>query len=287
MRLARLAAAVCAVLLPLLAGAAEEPLGPAAFTRAFAAELRKAVPDAQVKVAKDLEVRVVGERGEEQTAFLANAYHEYRQDPGELAAVLDRYVGSVRSAAASARADHTLARDRIVPTIQHREWLEQARKAAGTKARALAAERLTPELFVVYAEDTPENVRYFPAEDLDRAGIRRAELRGLAVRNLLALLPDIHVEGGAEGIYMVVADGSYEAALVLADAVVAKLPKVAGERVFALPTRDLLLFAGSKDGAAVAKLRGIAARMSEDAGDSLSPALFVRRGGKLVELRAR
>jgi uncharacterized protein YtpQ (UPF0354 family) len=280
MRLARPAALACAALLPLLAFAAE-PLGPAAFTRRFAAELRRAFPGAEVGIAKDLEVRVVEKGGHEQTAFLANAYGEYRQAPEELDALLERFVGSMRSAAARPSKER-VARDRIVPTIKHRAWLEEVRKVAGPKAKPLATEQLAPELFVVYAEDTPENVRYLPAEDLGKAGIRPPELRRLAVRNLLALLPDVHVEGGKEGVYMVIADGNYEATLVLADAVVAKLPKVKGEPVFAIPARDLLLFAGSEDAAAVALLRQFAAKLSEESSYSLSPALFVRRGGKLV-----
>lgn len=282
MLLARRAALLWLLLLPLIARAADEPLGPGAFTRRCAAELRKAFPDREVKVERDLELRLVARDGKEHTAFLGNFYAEYGRDPGALDAVMARFLGSIRSADALADPRRTVARARIVPTIKHRDWLAQVRKVAGEKAKPLATEELTPELVVVYAEDTPENVRYVSAEEIRELGVSKAELRALAVRNLVALLPEPRVEGGESGVYMVVADGNYEAALVLADAVIAKLPQVEGELVVAIPARDLFLFTGSENEDGLAVLRAFAAKVSEEASYALTPTLFVRRGGGLV-----
>lgn len=287
MLLARRGALALPLLLALLAPAvhaeAAAPLDPDAFTRRLAAELRRAFPDRQVRVDEGLELRLVAKDGGEHLAFLSNAYAEYRQDPGNLDGVAARFVASIRSASAFSDAARPIARDRIVPTIKHLDWLAQAKKVAGAKAKPFATEPLTRELVVVYAEDTPENVRYLFAEETEKLGVRPAELRALAVKNLRALLPDVRVEDVRDGVHMVVADGNYEAALLLSDALVATLPAVDGELVVAIPSRDLFLFTGSENDAAVEALRGFAAKMSEEAPYSLTPSLFVRRGGKLVE----
>lgn len=286
-RPARRRALAVPLLLALLAPAppagAAAPLDPAAFTRTLAAEVRRAFPDRQVTIPEELELRVVARDGAEQRAFLSSSYATYRQDPGDLAAVVARFLASVRGAAELSGGDGAVARDRIVPTVKHRDWLAQAARLAGAKGKALAAEPLTRELVVVYAEDTPENVRYLFADEVARLGLAPAELRALAVRNLVALLPEARVEGGEDGLYMVVAGGNYEAALLLADAFLARLPRVDGELVVAIPSRDLFLFTGSRNEAGVARLRALAARFGAEAAYSLTPTLFVRRGGRLVE----
>jgi uncharacterized protein YtpQ (UPF0354 family) len=83
---------------------------------------------------------------------------------------------------------------------------------------------------------------------------------------------------------MVIADGNYEATLILADAVLAKLPKVDGELVVAIPARDVFVFTGSNNAVGVAALRKVAADLSEQAAHALTPALLVRRGGKFEVL---
>ena len=63
---------------------------------------------------------------------------------------------------------------------------------------------------------------------------------------------------------------------------VARFPKVDGDLVFAVPSRSVLLFTGSKNAAGLAFLRQLAGEVAGEADHPLTPTLFVRRGGKIA-----
>jgi hypothetical protein len=48
----------------------------------------------------------------------------------------------------------------------------------------------------MYAEDSPKNIRYLTPDDLKILGIKKEELRELAVTNLKALPPKIEIHAG-------------------------------------------------------------------------------------------
>ncbi len=109
-------------------------------------------------------------------------------------------------------------------------------------------------------------------------------MRPLAIRNLLSILPKIEMHGQG-GLYMMTAGGDYEASLILADGIWdGGQVKVDGDVAVATPARDLLLICGSRDSAAIAKVREIAAKTAKEASYRLTPALFVRRNGKFQRL---
>jgi uncharacterized protein YtpQ (UPF0354 family) len=138
-------------------------------------------------------------------------------------------------------------------------------------------EDINDELVVVYAIDTPSNIAYINADELESLGVERDQLRALAVRNLRGLLPKIEVQRG-EKLSMVIADGNYEASLLLfSDLWARESERMRGEPVAAVPARDLLIFADSADAEAVAYLRQLAAKMRAEASYGLTDRLFVLR----------
>jgi uncharacterized protein YtpQ (UPF0354 family) len=251
--------------------AAAQAMSKRAFTKAFAEAVR--AEGMSVTVKADLELAVKDGSGNSLTMFLDNAYAQYSADPQALAAVKERYIGSLLDS----RAPGPVDRARIVPVVKDRGWL---RAVPGARRPEHVFEDLNEDLVVVYAEDSPRSIRYLAAKDLEQLGLRREELRPLALANLDALLPDIQLRRGPL-VSMLTAGGNYEASLLLLDKLWSGGQlQVDGEIVVAVPARDLLLFTGSKHKAGIAKLREIAAQAAREDSYSLTGRLFVYRNGK-------
>jgi uncharacterized protein YtpQ (UPF0354 family) len=169
-----------------------------------------------------------------------------------------------------------------VPIIKDRGWVEDAKAMSKSRGfdpeESQVTEDYNDELVIVYAEDTPRNVRYFTRKDLDKAGVERSKLRALAIANLRRVLPKIEAHQGP--VYsMYTADGNYEASLLLFDDLWDGDIKVDGDIVVAIPTRDVLLITGSKNEEGIARLREIVDQITAEGTYTISSNLFVYRKG--------
>jgi uncharacterized protein YtpQ (UPF0354 family) len=136
------------------------------------------------------------------------------------------------------------------------------------------------ELVIVYAEDSPKNIRYITNEDLKKLTIDRKGLRLLSVQNLKAILPKIELVGG-DGLFMMTAGGDYEASLLLFDNIwKSDQIKVHGDIVVAIPSRDLLLITGSQEKDGLSKAKQIVDKAYEEGAYKLTKSLFVFKNGK-------
>lgn len=270
---------LCALL---AAPAAAQVISKRAFTREFAEVLRAEAPGMAVTIKQEMELAVKDPSGKELTAYLDNAYAQYTADPKARKEVIRRYVRSLLESAKGESAP--VDRARIVPVVKDRSWLAEIHEAAKARSGKVPAENvfedLNEDLVIVYAEDTPHNIRYLITDNLAELGLRKSELRALAVRNLRTLLPDVELRRGPL-VSMITAGGDYEASLLLFEELWSggKLG-VDGEVVVAIPSRDLLLFTGSRNRAGIAKLREFASTAAKEASYSLTDRLFVYRDGK-------
>jgi uncharacterized protein YtpQ (UPF0354 family) len=261
-------------------------LSPGDFTRAYARSLQRAAPKLAIKVTADLELHTIDAEKQENTIFLHNAYQAYQQSPDEGHAVIQRYISAVLEPVNPAASDLQL--DRIVPVIKDRAWLDET--GAATKSANADPAKFSPvwedyngELVIVYAEDTPKQIRYFTAKDLAPTGAKTSDLRAIAIKNLSARLMNVEVRGSPK-LYLLTAGGDYEASLLLATEMwTGGQIKVDGEIVVAVPARDLLLITGSKNPEDVATLRTRAAEMAKNSPYRLTAKLFVFRDGKFVK----
>jgi uncharacterized protein YtpQ (UPF0354 family) len=267
--------ALIACLLALGAHAAAEMLSPEQFTEEFRAALVGALPGHAVEVAEPLRLNVKKTDGEQATAFLDNAYNEYSRTPSTKADVIAKYLAAFVETAQGPR---PLTPEQIVPVVKDRGWLKHV---GGSKANSKQViEDLNGDLVVVYAEDGPQNIRYFSADDLEKAGVQRPALRELAIANLRRILPPPEAVKGPQ-ISMMTAGQDYVSSLLLLDEIWnADNLAVDGDIVIAIPTRDVLLFTGSKNKDGVKKLRELAKKAHADGPYSLTDRLFVYRGGK-------
>ena len=128
----------------------------------------------------------------------------------------------------------------IVPLIRDGRWLEVANSQG-----ILLTDYLVGDLWIVYAVDLPEATTTLSDEERKRLGVAREELRKLTIGNLRHLLTGIKRFGDGPS-FLLTADGTYEASLLLLDALWEELAgSVEGDLMVGVPTRDVLLFTGS------------------------------------------
>ncbi len=261
----------------------ESILSPADYTARCAAEIRKVNPALKVELVRDLQLRVADAHGKLMSVFLDNGYTEYRANPTELSAIVARYAAS---AGEPVERDRKLDPKRITPVIKDAGWLAEIRAsllARGAKEPPSSVfESFNDQLVIIYAEDTPRNLRYVTPKEIEATGLKRENLRNLAVNNLRGLLPKIELKGG-KGTYMVTAGGNYEASLLLLDEIWTekKIP-VDGDYVVAIPSRDVLLVTGSNDKNGIAKLRELSKTTAAKSSYRLTSDLFTYRAGRFT-----
>lgn len=262
-------------------------LTPKEFTDAYVQEVAATQPSLSLVSKDTLRLLFKTPSGRTVTAFLDNAYHDYVAAPDQLAAILKKRISALVETTTRAK---SLDRSRIVPVVKDRPWLLEMQKAVGrTRSKWVVGdlyESLNDELIVLYGEDTPQNTRYIGPKEVADVGVKRDELRALAIQNLRQLIPPIAFDRG-DLFSRITAGGNYETSLLLFDDIWAKAATmVDGEVVVAVPARGLLLFTGSRNQAGVERLRAVAAKVAREDTYFLTPALFVRRGGGFVKFVA-
>ena len=101
------------------------PLSSTQFTQAFVKAFRSAQPTLSIVVKGDLELLLKEPDGKETTAFLNNAYTQYRREPKEVDEVLRVYIASFLETKTK---PDMINRTRIVPIIKDRAWLTEFRE---------------------------------------------------------------------------------------------------------------------------------------------------------------
>ncbi len=250
------------------------------FTRLYAEAVVIRLPGARVKIAgaRELTVTLPGNRS--LTAYLDNVWNECHQTPADRAEICDRYLNSLVSARNNMDepADPP-ATNSIVPVIKDDLFMADMRKRVqGTNA--LVAERLVADLWIAYAVDADNQIRFLTEGDRQKLGIPLAELRPLAVGNLRHVIKEVSSRG--EGpLHMITAGGTYEASLLLSDKLWGGMTNVVqGDFVAAVPSRDVLMFTGSGSADAIRKMRATAEEIHKDGSYLISKTLLVRRQGR-------
>jgi uncharacterized protein YtpQ (UPF0354 family) len=256
-----------------LGQASAQTLSPRAFTEEFAKAFRNAAPSATTEVAGDLKITVRRSGGAIRTVNLANFYTIYSREPERLKDLIQTQVALLVSPPRA-----TLDPSRIIPVVKDRVWLREYQekvKAAGIQQEQLV-EDLNSELVISYAEDTPHAMNHLTTDDY--SGDRR-ELRALAIKNLVRVLPKIEMRVLNEYVSIVSAGEDYTPSILLLDDLwTGGRIKVKGEIVVAVPARDVILVTGTRSGK-ITNFRAFAADLYAKGPYSLSEKLFVYRNG--------
>jgi uncharacterized protein YtpQ (UPF0354 family) len=265
-----------------MSGAAlAQNLSPRAFTEEFADQFRRAIPSATI-TRGDLEITVRRPSGST-TINLANAYATYWREPQRLRELISTQLALVAPlSGAPIKAEAKLDPSKIVPVIKGRAWLrdvqEQIKKSGSPQEQLF--DDFNGELVVAYAEDTSKAMRYLAVAEYSGD---RAQLRALAVDNLLRVLPKVEMAILNEHVSMISAGDDYTASLLLIEHIwTGGQIKVQGDIVVAVPTRDIILVTGSRN-SMLKNFRATAATAFAKGPYSLTDALFVYRNKRFTK----
>ena len=248
------------------------------YTRELARSLKAASPFDEVIVQGELALCVTNSVGVAYTARLDSGYQRYLQEPQAQQSIMKSEIDSIFAAQATG---NSIEKRRIVPLIKSRAWLNEV---PAEKHPDYVTEDLNEQLVVVYVEDQRKTIRYLSPAQLAQAGVKREELRALALENLMRLLPQVDLHKGPL-VSMLTAGGNYEASLLLVkDFWGAGKVQVTGEIVVAVPSRDVVLITGSANADGLAHIRKLArASRPVKASYQLTDTLFVYRNGRFVK----
>lgn len=261
-------------------------LGRTGFQAEMLASLQTSLPDAEISVVEEFEISLVLPDRETQTIYLDNAFHAYSaEDPERRHELIARYL---RSWVAITKPQE-IALDMVVPMVKSRAWLSDMQDAltdASSGVSLLLSEPLNDELYIVYAINSADSIAYASSEQITGLGLQAQELRAEAIRNMRGLIPGITIERGPL-VSMVVAGGDFEASLILfPDLWEREAARMKGRPVFAIPARDLLLFADSANAQGIDELRALAVRMHGESTYPLTSDLFIATEGRFEFLEA-
>jgi uncharacterized protein YtpQ (UPF0354 family) len=246
-----------------------KPLDVEKFTSRMVAEYGKRGFKAVIKGQLHLEILRNGK--EPLTAYLDNAWNYYRQDPKLLPELVEHYVASLSSLVDPPAPQAA----NIVPAIRSRHFLDQMLGLQAEKGHQHHYDSLAEGLVVFYVHDDPSGMRFLPKiELLELVGDQ--DLRALSLANLSRILPQPEIVT-TDGIYFVSCGGDYESSLILQESFW-DLPvfEFAGNPVFAVPARDVLLVTSTGHAGSVANLRSYAEKVFADSSYSISPLLYVK-----------
>ena len=249
------------------------------FTRLYAEAIVMRLPGARVKIAGDRELAVTLPGNRSLTAYLDNVWNECHRTPTDRAEICDRYLKAVVATTKGRDALGPPSTNSIVPVIKDDLFMADVRKRAqGTNA--LVAEKLVADLWVIYAIDDDNQIRFLSEGERQQLGLSLAQLRPLAVGNLRHIIKEVSSRG--EGpLHMLTAGGTYEASLLLSDKLWAGMTNVVqGDFVAAVPSRDVLMFTGSGSPDGIRQMRTLGEEVHKDGSYLISKTLLVRREGR-------
>ena len=255
------------------------------FTKRFVEQLAAGSDNAiDIEVTESLSMTLSYPDGREFETNLHNAYELYTNDPDGLEDVLAQYVNFALESL-EPRPEQLAVAD-IVPVVKDDAWVTEmiryTKERGGDDIGEMYRQTLAPGLTILYAEDTPTSIRYIQEDVIAEAEVDLTTIRALAVENLLSKLPELEVAGGP-GLYMLIADGNYEASLLLVDGIWnSENFDVAGDIVVSIPSRDVLLISGTDNLEKLEMLRNLRDQSFAESPYRITTTLYRRQDGAWV-----
>jgi uncharacterized protein YtpQ (UPF0354 family) len=255
------------------------PTNEAEFTTVLFDELKKAFPEVEFHLIKNLEI-TGRKNGEEHHHYLDSIFREFEFD---LAPLKDIVAGYVASCFDLYRKSDKIVLGNVVPVIKSMSFLEDSKKLNGGKISPYVHEIYNKQLVMVFAEDSEEELKFITTEKFAELNMSVDSLKKIAIKNLPLIVPEI--TGDKEnGLYVFQCGGNYENSLMLLpDLFRASNIDIKGDLIISIPTRDLLLVTGSKDKESLKKLKAISASFYEKGDRPTSPYLFIWKKGKFLK----
>ena len=228
---------------------------------------------------KELSVKLP-QRESEFKCYLNNAWNECRRNSEKRAEVCNYYIdGFLKNLDSDERLTSVTDVNNIIPVIKSIEFIEQfPSQKDGT--RQVFAEHLAADIWVTYAVYLDGGMSFLDENEVSDLNKRIRDLRSISVRNLKKILPEIRLYGKGP-VYLVTADGHFDASLQLLDKLCHMQAKtVEGDIVAAVPCRSMLLFTGSESSEGIQELRRVVDKIYEEGSYLISKSLIIRKEGR-------
>lgn len=249
------------------------------FTQLYIEALRERIPEVEARIVGDLLIDAKTEDWERRI-HLANLWRRCCQEKDRRVELVEYYVNGLPVQGEQGRADGVaLDLESLVPVIKDSLFLEQFGHVKDG-AKPYFGELIAGDIWVMYGLDHETGIKFISEEAGKALGMSFEELREKAKQNLRRLLPTIKIAGGGP-VFIVMADGTYEASFLLFDGVwEEQAQKVEGDVVAAIPSRDMLMFTGSESEEGLLALREAVQRVYQEMPYAVSETLLVRRDGR-------
>jgi hypothetical protein len=263
---------------------AQELISRLDFREAYAARLEKAIPGVKIVRKGEAELELTLPDGRTMTAFLDNAYMDYRKDPDGLDQLLERHARSV----ASATLERPLEASRIVVIVRHEAFVSsQMDLTQGAKTEEVKPlyRRLGGGLVAIVGQDEPESVFVPPRQDLiDRFG-DEDKVWAMALANTSKVLGEVNVERLGDGtILLVTAAPSYAPSLLVLDRWNAEPLVDEGNPVVVVVDRDAIIVTRDRNPDNLLLLGRIMRGLRDDGTPALSDEILVLKSGEWIEV---
>jgi uncharacterized protein YtpQ (UPF0354 family) len=213
--------------------------------------------------------------GRQITVYLENLWIQCRNSMGERSDVFERHLAALASAMEPDDGPPA-GKDNLIAIVKDHEYLALSHGNRDPVVR----EHLAGDLWIVYALDLPSATQALAESTMKKLNIAPEELRSLAIGNLRRILPDIERHGGGPW-YMLTAGGDYTASLLLLEDVWEQLKEsVEGDIVVAVPSRDVVLFTGSRSKEGIETIKRKAQNIHQTGDHVVSQTLFRLSSGK-------
>lgn len=137
---------------------------------------------------------------------------------------------------------------------------------------------LVGDLVIFYAFDQPTCFTMVAYRDIDRLALTERQLHDLALVNLRQTIPQLQLHEVSPGVFMLTCGGDFEATTLLLDEVWEQVAgMICGDLVVAVPSRDVVMFAGSENREGMAFMRSKVSQILEMGDRVLTRSFLVRR----------
>ncbi len=271
------------LLLATLPAQAAELMSRPEFVRLFADSLSGSMPRARIEITDDLQIDVTLDPSRQCHLDLASAYQSYASTPQKLNEIIRLYRKLAIANTSLPSSSDNFAIDNIIPLVKNRSQVNRLSTESMNRGQpGIVSIPLNDELSIVFALNDSLALTYMTETMFQSLETSPEILRDFAVSNLERILPEVRYHD-LDGMLMLVADGNFEASLLLFDDLWdgETLP-LKGEIVVAVPARDFLLATTSDNKQGLNEMREFVDGAGETFSHFVSDKLFVRRGGSWI-----
>jgi hypothetical protein len=215
-----------------------------------------------------------------------NFYNVYIKHPGELAAVTDTLLRSVRNYdVARTITSFDDLRERVYPMLKPISLLLKVRERS---LPMLVYRPFLADLVIAYVIEEPSSLAYISEQHLERWGLAEHKLHEQAMANLRRRTAErgehmVTGEGAQRLVIFKAQDGFDATRLLLPDLIEAWRAQIPGHLVIGIPNRDFLIIFSDVEETILTAVAHQIQREAAERPHGLTDQLFTIRGGQVRE----